>query len=58
MSYTKEDFKPLAFFYHGVYGYGQILVVIGEKVTIRFDNGNVQTFTIENLIKSYRFRFL
>ena len=39
MSYTKEDFKPLAFFYHGVYGYGQILVVIGEKVTIRFDNG-------------------
>ena len=55
---AKDDFKPSLYVFHSAYGYGQILTVDGEKVTIGFDHGEIEVFTIENLIKSDRFRFV
>ena len=60
MAYTIEDFKSGRNVNHPVYGYGQILTVDLDKgkVTIQFDHGEKDRFTIENLIKSDRFRFV
>lgn len=60
MPYTIDDFKSGAYVNHPVYGYGQILAVDVEKgkVTILFDHGEKEMFTIEHLIKSDRFRIL
>lgn len=57
---TKEDFKVGAYVYHIAYGYGQILAVELDKgkVTIQFDYGEKDRFTIEDLIKSSGFRFV
>lgn len=60
MAYTIEDFKSGRYVNHPVYGYGQILTVDSNKgkVTILFDHGEKERFTIEYLIKSDRFRFV
>ena len=60
MAYTIDDFKSGRYVNHPVYGYGQILTVDNEKgkVTIQFDHGEKDRFTIEHLIKSDRFRFV
>lgn len=57
---TKEDFKVGAYVNHPAYGYGQILTVDLDKgkVTIQFDHGEKERFTIEYLIKSDGFRFV
>lgn len=58
MPYTIDDFKSGRYVYHVYYGYGTIFTVDGEKVLIGFDYGKKEWFTIQNLIKSERFRFL
>lgn len=60
MAYTIDDFKSGRYVNHSVYGYGQILTVYLDKgkVTIQFDYGEKDRFTIENLIKSNGFRFV
>ena len=60
MPYTKDDFRSGRYVKHTSYGYGEILTVDNEKgkVTILFDHGEKERFTIENLIKSDRFRFV
>ncbi len=60
MPYIIDDFKSGRYVNHPAYGYGQILTVDVEKgkVTILFDHGEKESFTIDYLIKSDRFRIL